>query len=104
MEGLENKYPGYGFAQHKGYGTPEHQSAIRTLGPCPIHRMSFQFIRELRGELAALFYELKQELQAVESAAALRDFEKKLKNRLPELAEGEQRKIRLMVSRRWDAM
>ena len=104
MEELENKYPGYGFAQHKGYSTPEHQSAIRELGPCPIHRMSFQFIRELCGEFAALFYELKQELQVVESAAALRGFEKRLKERLPELAEREQRKIRLMVSRRWNTI
>ena len=50
MEELEKTYPGYGFAQHKGYGTPEHQAAIRGLGPCPIHRMSFPVIRELCGE------------------------------------------------------
>jgi len=66
--------------------------------------MSFQFIRELCGEFGALFYELKQELQAIESAAALRGFEKKLKERLPELAEREQRKVRLMVSRRWNTI
>jgi ribonuclease HII len=34
-------YPGYGFAGHKGYGTPQHLAAIRELGPCPIHRRSF---------------------------------------------------------------
>ena len=34
-------YPGYGFAEHKGYGTPRHLAAIRKLGPCPIHRRSF---------------------------------------------------------------
>ena len=34
-------YPGYGFAAHKGYGTPQHLAAIQTLGPCPIHRRSF---------------------------------------------------------------
>ena len=104
MEELEKNYPGYGFAQHKGYSTPEHQSAIRGLGPCPIHRMSFQFIRELCGEFAALFYELKQELEAVDSAPALRSFEKTLKDRWPELGEREQRKIRLMLSRRWNTV
>ena len=104
MEELEKKYPGYGFAQHKGYSTPEHQSAIRGLGPCPVHRMSFQFIRELCGEFAALFYELKQELEAVDSAAALRGFEKTVKERWPELGEREQRKIRLMLSRRWNTI
>ncbi|HML48015.1 MAG TPA: ribonuclease HII [Clostridia bacterium] len=38
---LDDQYPGYGFAQHKGYGTSEHIEAIRGLGPCPEHRMSF---------------------------------------------------------------
>ncbi len=35
------KYPGYGFASNKGYGTKRHIEAIRKLGPSPIHRMSF---------------------------------------------------------------
>lgn len=33
--------PGYGFAQHKGYGSKEHIEAIRRLGPTPIHRQTF---------------------------------------------------------------
>jgi ribonuclease HII len=104
MEGLESKYPGYGFAQHKGYGTPEHQSAIRELGPCPIHRMSFPFIRELCGEFSELFYALKQRLDKVNSTVALRDFERSLRECWPELHEKEQRKIRLMLSRRWKSI
>jgi ribonuclease HII len=39
--GLAREYPGYGFENHKGYGTKEHQSAIKKLGPCPIHRKSY---------------------------------------------------------------
>lgn len=35
-------YPRYGFAQHKGYGTPRHLEALRTYGPCEIHRRSFR--------------------------------------------------------------
>jgi ribonuclease HII len=35
------RYPGYGFARHKGYGTKEHREAIARLGQCPIHRRSF---------------------------------------------------------------
>jgi ribonuclease HII len=101
MEELEKKYPGYGFAQHKGYGTSEHQNAIRGLGPCPIHRMSFPFIRELCGEFSDAFYELKQQLEQVNSSTALRNFETKLKDCRPEIHEREQRKIRLMLSRRW---
>jgi ribonuclease HII len=38
-------YPGYGFAEHKGYGTPQHYAAIRERGPCPIHRRSFSPFR-----------------------------------------------------------
>lgn len=34
-------YPGYGFEKHKGYGTKAHTDAIKEIGPCPIHRMSF---------------------------------------------------------------
>jgi len=35
------RYPGYGFENHKGYGTARHLEALRSLGPCPIHRRSF---------------------------------------------------------------
>lgn len=41
MEKMDLKYPGYGFAQHKGYGTQAHVEAIKRLGLCPIHRRSF---------------------------------------------------------------
>jgi len=101
MEELDELYPGYGFAQHKGYSTAEHQSAIRRLGPCPIHRLSYPFIRELCGEFSALFYALKQQLVEVDAAAGLSAFEKELKERWNNLAENEQRKMRLMLARRW---
>jgi len=41
MRELDARYPGYGFAQHKGYSTPEHFEALRRLGPCCEHRRSF---------------------------------------------------------------
>lgn len=41
MEELDKKYPGYGFASNKGYGSAEHIAALKTLGPTPIHRKSF---------------------------------------------------------------
>ena len=43
---MEDRYPGYHFAAHKGYGTPAHQQALRDLGPCDIHRASFAPVRE----------------------------------------------------------
>jgi ribonuclease HII len=101
MDELEKEYPGYGFAHHKGYGTPEHQTAIRELGPCPVHRLSFPVIRELCGEFSELFYTLKQQLQEIESGTALRGYENQLRERWSDLDDKEQRKIRLMLSRRW---
>jgi ribonuclease HII len=44
---LDRECPGYGFAQHKGYGTPEHQAALSRLGPSVHHRRSFEPIRIL---------------------------------------------------------
>ena len=41
MAALGKDYPGYGFARHKGYGTPQHRAALARLGPCPIHRFSY---------------------------------------------------------------
>ena len=41
MMEYDGKYPGYGFARHKGYGTKVHYEALRAMGPCPIHRRSF---------------------------------------------------------------
>jgi len=41
MEQLDAKYPGYGFAQHKGYGTDEHRDAVLRVGRCPEHRALF---------------------------------------------------------------
>lgn len=44
---LDARYPGYGFASHKGYCTPEHLAALRSLGPCEIHRRSFEPVHVL---------------------------------------------------------
>ncbi len=41
MEEMDEKYPGYGFASNKGYGSAEHIKAIKELGPSPIHRRTF---------------------------------------------------------------
>ena len=38
---MEQEYPGYGFARHKGYGTASHREALQRLGPCLEHRRSF---------------------------------------------------------------
>ncbi len=47
MVELDKDYPGYGLARHKGYGTREHIVSLRKLGPSPIHRRSFQPVRNI---------------------------------------------------------
>lgn len=41
---LAEQYPGYGFAEHKGYPTPQHRAALAELGPSPVHRLSFRLL------------------------------------------------------------
>ena len=44
---LESQYSGYGFAQHKGYGTAAHMEALQKFGPCPIHRRTFKPVAQI---------------------------------------------------------
>jgi ribonuclease HII len=44
MRAYDREFPGYGFADHKGYPTEAHREAIRRLGPCAIHRRSFTLL------------------------------------------------------------
>lgn len=47
-EAIDQRFPQYGFAKHKGYGTAEHLEAIARHGPCEVHRMGFSPLRESR--------------------------------------------------------
>jgi len=58
MTRLDRRYPGYGFARHVGYGTPQHLEALHRLGPCWIHRRGYRDVMaELQGDLAELWGE-----------------------------------------------
>lgn len=48
---LDQQYPAYGFARHKGYGTAEHLAALQAHGPCPAHRRSFAPVAQARLDL-----------------------------------------------------
>lgn len=72
MESQEASFPGYGFAQHKGYGTKAHRDALTELGPCKLHRLTFlgessqakiQFGRQ--GEEIAAQYLLSNQMKIV---------------------------------------
>jgi ribonuclease HII len=51
MEEYHERWPAYGFDEHKGYGTPQHLAALAEHGPCPIHRRSFAPLRQPEAEL-----------------------------------------------------
>jgi len=61
MVALDDRYPGYGFARHKGYGTAFHMQALLELGCCPAHRRSFRPVREA-AEIYAGRHPAQQEL------------------------------------------
>ena len=46
LRDLDELYPGYGFARHKGYATAAHYDALERLGPCPVHRRSFRLVKQ----------------------------------------------------------
>ena len=48
---FDRQFPGYGFAEHKGYGTPQHLAAIAARGPCAIHRRSFAPLKPAQARL-----------------------------------------------------
>jgi ribonuclease HII len=52
MHNYDLTYPAYGFAKHVGYGTPEHLSALRSYGPCPLHRKSFRGVKPEAADLS----------------------------------------------------
>jgi len=64
MVELDHQFPAYGFAEHKGYGTPQHLAAITALGPCAIHRRSFAPFRPVETELELFAIEASQPINA----------------------------------------
>lgn len=64
MAAMDKLYPGYGFAQHKGYGTAAHIQALLQYGPCPAHRRTFRPVRDA----AEIKSRVERSRGAVESA------------------------------------
>ncbi len=56
MVGLDEEFPRYRFAEHKGYCTPVHDAALAEYGPAPVHRFSFVNVRAARGATAPLVH------------------------------------------------
>ena len=101
MVEMDARFPGYGFASHKGYCTPEHQAAIRELGPCPTHRRSFDYIRELCGQYSELYYAMKTRGAAITTREEMSVWETEIKACVDRLSEMESKKLHLMKNRLW---
>jgi hypothetical protein len=100
MVELDRLYPGYGFAEHKGYPTPAHREALARMGPSPIHRRSFAAVSEFEGTFSPRFFSIREQIT---SAGDLRELENLLTRAAlgsPSLTGSEFRRIRELCSRR----
>jgi ribonuclease HII len=100
MNDLDAVYPAYGFGKHKGYSTPEHQEAVRLHGPCPVHRASFGYIRQLCGEYSSLFYDLTMRLEDVSGSADVGAVQLEFDACREALTDAERGKLQILLARR----
>jgi len=85
MQEFDKQYPGYGFARHKGYGTENHLRALRELGPCPIHRRSFEAValaENPRSEQCVFFLEGLKTSSSLEELGTLAEGIRQIKESL----------------------
>jgi hypothetical protein len=97
---LDDQFPDYGFRSHKGYCSPLHQEAVRRLGPSPVHRQSFDFIRELRGEYDPAFYDLRDEVAMLRTRADLLRWDDRFEAARGRMNPRALRKLRALALRR----
>jgi ribonuclease HII len=62
MVGLDEQFPGYGLARHKGYSTPEHLERLQRLGPCPLHRKTFAPVRAVSSDAGRKWQEVARSI------------------------------------------
>lgn len=93
------KYPEYGFAQHKGYGTPEHLAALTRLGPCEIHRRSFRTVLDADGGFSENYLTFRSELLDAGTAKDLEAIALRIAREKEELASFELTKLRSLYKR-----
>ena len=98
MEALHKEYPAYGFERHKGYPTKQHQEALRAHGPSPVHRMSFEAVRDFSGEHSPLFVKRSEELAQIHTQKELGAWRLQLKD--DPLSPGELKRLRGLAQRR----
>lgn len=96
---LDARYPGYGFARHKGYGTKEHISALMRLGPCEIHRRSFRIVFDASGGLSELYAGFRAALLAASDGERLDRIAQEIAREKERLVSFELSKLRRLYKR-----
>lgn len=104
MDGYHVLYPQYGFDRHKGYSTAAHQRALKDYGPCPLHRRSFPFVREVCGKFSAAFYQYKADIYGASTRGDLAAVEQRLELLQESFTEYEWRKLRMCSQRAWSRL
>lgn len=96
----DRAYPGYGFAAHKGYGSPQHLSALAASGPCPLHRRSFAPVQRAVGGSVALARELGDLISASRDREELERIGQRVRTASSGLAEAELTELRRLYRQR----
>lgn len=96
---LDSRYPGYGFAKHKGYGTGEHVAALARLGPCEIHRRSFGLVMDAAGGYSEAYMRFRSKLMGAETHAALERIGKEIAREKESIPSYELTKLRGIYTR-----
>jgi len=100
MVAADAEYPGYGFAKHKGYAAPEHLEALRRLGPCPIHRLSFAPVAEAAGLFSEAFTRLSSWIAAAAAPVDLDRVEVRIAEGKREIPLRERKRLAALLAKR----
>ncbi len=95
----DTTYPGYGFARHKGYGTPDHMAALTRLGPCEIHRRSFAPVLESGGGHSEEFRRFRKLMLDADTPERLQEIAEDIAKHREALAAYELSKLRGLYKR-----
>ena len=104
MVTYDTQYPGYGFADHKGYGSAAHLAALRERGPCPLHRRSFGPVAELVERPSALFLTFRDGLNSCQTIRELESLGHFIKEGAAELQTRELERLRQLFRRQRSRM
>jgi len=105
MIDCDARYPEYGFAAHKGYGSAAHLAALAAHGPCPLHRRSFGPVAaQMGGGPSPLFLSFREGLEQCRSRPELDSLGRFIREGAQELATGELEQLRQLFRRRLRAV